>query len=102
LSALPKPVGQRRRSRPFDAIIFAFALEKTGDEVTLVTNWASGNDVWYDGNDLAEFTPGQIADAQRYGCAIDDWLTQQGYRCVFVPADAISITVEVASGRTHG
>ena len=55
-------------------ILFAFSLEVGGAEI-------------------AEFSPRQAADAQSYGCAVDDRLSGKGFVPVYVPADAISVQV---------
>jgi hypothetical protein len=74
-------------------ILFAFQWEIGGDHVASATNWATGGDRWDDGNDIAEFTSSQIAESQKYGCAVDDWLMQTGMQEVLVPSDAITVLV---------
>lgn len=78
-------------------IIFAFQLETNGASVASATNWARGQAVWGDGNDIADFNSKQIAEAQQYGCTTENWLLQTGYHPTFVPSDAITILV----GRTN-
>jgi hypothetical protein len=89
---------------PFDAparagtyhILFAFQLEYEASNVASGTLWVLHRDVWDDGNDIAEFTPSQIAQAQKYGCTVDRWLTRypdDRYTAVVVPADAITVQV---------
>jgi len=78
-------------------IIFALQLETNGASVASGTNWARSQPVWEDGNDIAEFNPKQIGDAQNYGCAIDNWLLQGGPHPFYVPADAITVTVQPAA-----
>ncbi len=75
-------------------ILFAFQLELGADHVASATNWAVGADKWNDGNDIAQFSPTQIAEAQRFGCAADDWLMQTGMKKLLVPSDAITVIVE--------
>jgi hypothetical protein len=77
-------------------IMMAFQLEKNGANVASGTNWARGQPIWGDGNDIAQFSSRQIEEAQRYGCTSDDWLFDKGFQPVSVPADAISL--EVRSG----
>ena len=61
------------------------------------------HDVWGDGNDIASWTPTQVADAKAFGCAYEWWLVSTGgypgpslgqiYRLMVVPADAITVDV---------
>ncbi len=78
-------------------IVFAFQLETNGASVASATNWAGGEPVWGDGNDIADFNRQQIAEAQQYGCTTDNWLSQTGYHPIFVPTDAIKILVRTTS-----
>jgi hypothetical protein len=75
-------------------ILFAFQLELSGGNVASGTNWSTRGDVWNDGNDLAEFSPLQIRNAQSWGCAIDPWLMPEGPQLFYVPADAITVEVK--------
>ena len=77
--------------------LFAFQLEKSGGNVASGTNWPRGQDVWNDGNDVAQFDSSQILQAQKFGCVVDSWLTQEGPRLLYVPADAITIEVTPSS-----
>jgi hypothetical protein len=74
-------------------LIFAFRAELTGNQVASGTNWAYGPDVWGDGNDIAEFSPAQISQAQQNGAALDNWLCVGGYQLLSVPASAITLVV---------
>jgi hypothetical protein len=75
-------------------ILFAFALEWEASDVASGTRWLAHHDVWDDGNDIAELSPLQIAQAQKYGCTIDRWLDQGNeYTPMVVPADAITVQV---------
>lgn len=82
-------------------LTFAYQLEIGGDHVASMTNWALGFDTWYDGNDVAEWTPTQEIDGQLYGCAIVQREVGKGSGCngnicypyYYVPADAITIRV---------
>jgi hypothetical protein len=75
-------------------ILFAFALEKDASNVASATSWNLGHDVWNDGNDIAELSPSQIAQAQKYGCTIVRWLdSARRYTPMVVPADAITVVV---------
>jgi len=79
-------------------IIFAFSWEKTGDQVASASNWALGDDVWGDGNDIAEFNATQIASAQVNGYALDEWLFPEvggttQYIAEYIPSDAITLIV---------
>ncbi len=75
------------------SIIFAYQLEIGEDHIASGTNWATGTDIWGDGNDIAEFTTAQIAQAQQSGCTLDNWIVQGGRELLLVPADAISLKV---------
>jgi len=74
-------------------IIFAFQLETNGGSVASATNWARHNNIWNDGNDIADFNSSQIQQAQRMGCAINPWLTETGIQSTYVPADALTVDV---------
>lgn len=74
-------------------IIFAFQAEVGGDHVASATNWLVRKDVWNDGNDIAEFTASQIAQAQQFGCTTNKILTRDGYRLIYEPADAVTVSV---------
>jgi hypothetical protein len=74
-------------------ILFAFQLETNGGSVASATNWARRNNIWNDGNDIADFKPAQIQQAQQFGCAINPWLTETGIQPASVPADAITVDV---------
>jgi hypothetical protein len=74
-------------------IIFAFNMEMNGGDVASATNWALGQDVWNDGNDIAQFDSAQLYDAQQFGCAVDFSLVVEGYKPMYVPADAITVEV---------
>jgi len=74
-------------------LIFAFQLEMTGADVASGTNWPIGHDVWDDGNEIADFIPEQIREAQSFGCTTARWLYDYGYGNETVPADAITISV---------
>ena len=75
-------------------ILFAMAQEYEDSNVASATNWLLHRDVWDDGNDIAGFSRVQIAQAQKYGCTIDQWLDAAGrYAPVVVPADAITVHV---------
>jgi hypothetical protein len=80
-------------------IVFAFHLETNGASVASATEWAMGQPVWDDGNDLAQLDPSQILQARQFGCVVNHWLTEDGSRLVYVPADAITVMV---SGPTAG
>lgn len=75
-------------------ILFAFALESDYSNVASATSWQLHRDVWNDGNDIAELSPAQIAQAQKYGCTVDPWLdSEKRYIPMVVPADAITLQV---------
>jgi hypothetical protein len=76
-------------------IIFAFAWEKSGDQVASASNWGLGHDVWGDGNDIAVLSDAQLTEAQAIGYTSDKWLGQSGYSHLYVPVDAL--TIEVAA-----
>jgi hypothetical protein len=60
---------------------------------TRAVSSAMGQPVCDDGNDIGRFDSRQIEEAQRYGCAIDDWLSESGFHPLYIPADAITIEV---------
>ncbi len=72
---------------------FAFEWEKTGDQVASATNWAVGQDVWGDGNDIATLNQSQIQEGQQKGYTEDNWYFTTGYAHQYVPFDAITIVV---------
>ena len=74
-------------------IIFAFRDEKTGGEVASATDWSVGHDVWNDGNDIADFNTGQIAQALQNGVTVVNWLNSNGYQPTYVPADVVEVIV---------
>jgi hypothetical protein len=78
-------------------ILFAFNLETNGASVASATNWASGPPVWDDGNDLADFGPSKVRQAQQFGCAVNLALSKEGYAPIYVPADAITVRVGAGS-----
>jgi hypothetical protein len=76
-------------------IIFAFRGEVGGDHVASATIYTT-NDVWNDGNDIAEFNSTQIAQAQQNGVTVDLWLwppNNPAYVPTYVPAAAITVVV---------
>jgi len=73
--------------------LFAFQLELSGGNVASGTNWTRRQDVWNDGNDIAELDSSQIRQAQKFGCVVDSWLVEEGPQLFYVPADAITIEV---------
>lgn len=79
-------------------IIFAFSMETNGASVASATNWALGQPVWGDGNDIGQFSSKQVNEAQTYGCTINNGLSEKGFQLLFLPADAI--TVEVGAAQT--
>jgi len=81
-------------------MVFAFNLETNGASVASGTNWAAGQPVWDDGNDLAQLNSSQILQAQQFGCVVNRWLTEDGSKLIYVPADAI--TIEVTPSSTNG
>jgi len=77
-------------------IILAMAMETNGASVASATNWALGAPVWGDGNDVGQFGSKQIDEAQKYGCTINNGLSEKGYQLLYLPADAITIQVGAA------
>ncbi len=75
------------------SIIFAFEGEMNGAEVASASNWAGPGVRWNDCNDLSDFTREQIAEAQKCGFTVDEWLWAKGYGPTYVPADALTIEV---------
>lgn len=74
-------------------ILFAFQMETNGASVASATYWARNQNVWHDGNDIADFNSSQIRHAQQFGCAIDSYLTETGMQPAYVPADAITVVI---------
>jgi serine/threonine-protein kinase len=75
-------------------ILFAFMTEYEASNVASATGAVLHHDVWDDGNDIAELSPFQIGQAQRYGCTIDQWLVKEDrYDPRVIGADAITIQV---------
>lgn len=74
-------------------ILFAFNQEMNGGNVASGTNWAFGQDLWYDGNDIAQFDASQILEAQQFGCTVGTALAVEGYAPAYIPADAMTIEV---------
>jgi len=93
-SMIAAQVNERAPFQPGTYHIFlAFQLELSGANVASGTNWARHADVWNDGNDVSELSFSQVRQAQQYGCTIDQWLTNDGFEFVYLPADAITIQV---------
>lgn len=81
-------------------IIFAMCWEIGGDHVASATSWAAGDDIWNDGNDIADFNEVQLSSAQRNGWAMnsdmngpDSTHPTRWYQPRYYPADAITLTV---------
>ncbi len=74
------------------ALIFAFQYGPRGDDVASGTNWTTGSPRWGAGNAIADYTTGQIADAQTYGCAVARRLVPGGTAWYYVPSDALRVT----------
>jgi hypothetical protein len=79
-------------------IVLALQLETNGASVASGTNWAVGQPIWGDGNDIAEFNSKQISEGQKYGCTIDNWLVQEGLHPFYIPSDAITVKVVLSAG----
>lgn len=75
-------------------IIFAFRGEYTGQQVCSSTNWAYGNPVWYDGNDLANISQSLIDYANINGRAQINILVPPGYIMFFEPMTTVTIIVK--------
>jgi serine/threonine protein kinase len=80
-------------------IFFAYELETNGGSVASGTNWALGRNQWNSGHDLADFSASQVLQAQQFGCAVANWVAENGAELVYVPVDAITLEVGVRSGR---
>lgn len=76
-------------------IVFAFAWQRTGDQVASATDWAVGHDVWNDGNDIAGLNDTHLAKAEDCGYTSINWLGQSGFSEQYVPMDVL--TIEVAA-----
>lgn len=73
--------------------IFAFSCEMSGDQVASATDWHAGQDVWDDGNDMADLNSTQVWEAQQNSLLPIIWLSADGYSPAWTPIDAIDIIV---------
>ncbi len=74
-------------------LIFAFQAETSVEDVFSGTNWAVGAPVWGDGNDLVDWSPEQIEEANLTGRVRWRWLKTIGMLPDFVPATTLEIVV---------
>jgi PKD repeat protein len=75
------------------AIIFAYRAETTPEHVFSMTNWAYGNPVWYDGNDISQWSAAIIRAANNIGRTNGSVLFTDGMKQQAVPATALIIRV---------
>ena len=82
-------------------IIIAFAGEEDSHDVFSQTNWAYGDPVWNDGNDIADWSPDQLRQARETGEVIGTTLfpkqsmgTSRGYYAREIPARVIDVVVQ--------
>jgi sugar lactone lactonase YvrE/tetratricopeptide (TPR) repeat protein len=77
-------------------LAFAYQWEIGGDHVASATNWSLGADRWGDGNDIAELSDAQIAEAQANGSTTDNWLAGDPPKFILehLPADVVTVVVQ--------
>jgi plastocyanin len=74
--------------------VAAYRAEVDAGDVASMTNWArTGGEVYNDGNDLADFTPAMIDEANTNGRTLARILHDNGYQNKYVPATAIKVIV---------
>ena len=76
-------------------IIIAFNTENTAAQVMSCTNWLVSNPVWGNGDDVADWTPTTIAEANANGRALVNYLFPSpiGNQRIKIPATALSVSV---------
>lgn len=74
-------------------VIFAFQLEDDVTHVFSGTNWETGGPVWYDGNDVVEWSREKIDSANTFGFVMNDKIYTRGRFAEVLPATAIEIVV---------
>jgi hypothetical protein len=74
-------------------INFQYRGEFTSGQVCSMTNWAAGNDIWNDGNDMSDWSEATVDEAQANGNTLATLYHSNGYRPWYVPAEAIDIIV---------
>jgi hypothetical protein len=72
-------------------LIFAFQAEDAVSFVMSGTNWQVGAPVWNDGNDVVDWTEGQLEEAQREGHVRSTVLRPTGRYQATVPAAVIDV-----------
>ena len=75
-------------------IVFVFRGETRANFVASATNWTLKVPHWDDGNDVAEFDPAKVKEAQEKGYVVHNWLMPEGPTPSIVPADAIEVIVQ--------
>ena len=75
-------------------LIFVFQAEPTVEHILSATNWTAGRPVWGDGNDVARWSPEQLAAADRAGQVVVRQLWPGGRRVEnWFPATTIELVV---------
>jgi hypothetical protein len=78
-------------------IVFAFNAEFEADQVASCTNWRYeskyGRVLWDDGNDVAELSNNQLAEAQANGRTTVQYQFQSWKQSWSLPADAVKVVV---------
>jgi PKD repeat protein len=75
-------------------VLFQYRGEFTAGQVCSMTNWATGSDVWNDGNDMSTWNESTIIQAMNTGNTIATIQHTTGYRLWAVPAQAIRVIVQ--------
>jgi DNA-binding SARP family transcriptional activator len=78
------------------AIILFFEAEDAVHFIASGTNWLARRPVWHDGNDVVDWTPAQLAEANRVGSVttVRTYPPPVRQRDVRVPATVIDVAVE--------
>lgn len=76
-------------------LVLAFAAETDARWIASGTNWAVGSPMWDDGNDLADLTRDEVAEANERGQLTRRWYFQHMQRYDLQPTATTVIEVRV-------